>query len=656
MPRTIVSGNGNLLIAVDKNNMLQDFYFPYVGMENQIAYQHFHRIGVFTDNQFSWLYDKEWSHENHYVPETLVTDCVSYNETLGLRLDFNDFVYPSENALIRKIAVTNNADNDRHIKLFFAQDFHLYGDKQQDTAFYEPEHKALVHYRKRRYIWISGLTGDKKGIHSFTTGKSEYRGLEGTWKDAEDGHLYENPIEQGSVDSTVEFDLPVKSKETVILYVWLCAGKDLREVMTMHKFILDESPEKLLRNAINYWISWVNKEQEKAFDIDSELIKQYKQSLLIIRTQIDNRGGIIAANDSDIMKFNKDTYSYVWPRDGAWVSMALDRSGYGEITKRFIEFCAETISKEGHLLHKYNPDQSVGSSWHAWYKDGEIQMPIQEDETAIVLYTLWRHYQHFKDIEFVQKMYAPLIRRAGNFLTSFIDQETDLPLPSYDLWERERGIFSYTCASVYAGLIAAANLCAIIGHFNHHRRYEKTAERVKNAILKYLYDKEHERFLKRVTVNPHTGEMKKDYLVDASIHGIWMFGVLPPDDPRVIKTNEAIYNTLHIDTDIGGLARFEQDDYQRVEGNYKGIPGNPWIITTLWHAQWLLAKAKKKSELKEIEKILDWTASHMNEAGLLPEQLNPFTGEHLSVAPLTWSHSTFVDTVLRYDEKLKELS
>ncbi len=145
-------------------------------------------------------------------------------------------------------------------------------------------------------------------------------------------------------------------------------------------------------------------------------------------------------------------------------------------------------------------------------------------------------------------------------------------------------------------------------------------------------------------------------MIDASMHGIWLMGVLPPDDPRVVKTSEAIYNTLLVRTPIGGLARFEQDDYMRVSGDYTGIPGNPWIITTLWHAQWLLAKAKKKEDLKEAENLLNWAMGHMNEAGLLPEQLNPFTGEHLSVAPLTWSHAVFVDTILKYNEKLKELS
>lgn len=656
MPRAIVSGNGNLLIAIDQQNMLRDLYFPYVGMEAQIAFQHLHRIGVFIDERFSWLYDPDWQHKIEYIPETLVTDSEARNDNLRLRIRFNDFVYPSENVFIRKLTIKNDADYDRHLKIFFGQDFHLYGDKQQDTAFYEPEHKALVHYRKRRYFWISGMTEKEKGIHTFATGKSEYRGMEGTWKDAEDGKLGENPIEQGSVDSTVGFELPLQKNGETILYFWICAGKAMTDVTAMHKFILDESPEKLMRNTINYWLSWVNKEYHKIEAIGPELQKQYKQSLLIIRTQIDNRGAVIAANDSDIMKFNKDSYSYMWPRDGAWVSLALNEAGYGEITKRFFQFCADTMTKEGYLLHKYNPDQSVGSSWHPWYKDGEIQIPIQEDETAIVPHALWDHFQHFKDIEFLQEMYNPLIKRAGNFMMTFIDGKTDLPLPTYDLWERERGIFSYTCACVYAGLLAASHLSAVLGHFNHRRRYEKASARVKEAILKYLYDEQSGRFLKRIEINPRTGEIKKDYGIDASLHGLWMMGVLPSDDPKIVKTNEAIFNTLSVHTPVGGLARSELDDYMRVPGNYSGIPGNPWIITTLWHAQWKLALAKTKEDLKEIEKYLEWVIGHMNKAGLLPEQLDPFTGEHLSVAPLTWSHAVFVDTVLKYNEKLKELS
>jgi hypothetical protein len=173
-----VFGNGNLLAALDKQNMLCDLYFPYVGMEGQIAYKHKHRIGVFVDNQFSWLYNENWKHKISYFMESLVSNSSAINKNLNLELRFNDFVYPSEDAFIRKIVVKNNADYNREVKLFFSQDFHLYGDNQQDTTFYEPNSKAVVHYRKKRYFLIGGLS-DHIGVDSYSTGKSEYNGLEG---------------------------------------------------------------------------------------------------------------------------------------------------------------------------------------------------------------------------------------------------------------------------------------------------------------------------------------------------------------------------------------------------------------------------------------------------------------------------------------------
>lgn len=638
--------------------MIEDIYFPYVGMENHIGFQHFNRIGVFESGNFSWLYDDSWGHEIKYIKDTLVTDSSATNNNFKLAFHFNDFVYPTENVLIRKITIKNNADYDRNLKLFFGQDIHLYGDTQQDTAFYEPESKAMIHYRKRRYFWVSGLTGAKEGVDSFTTGKSEYMGMIGTWKDAEDGHLQEHSIEQGSVDSTVEFDLSVKANGETILYFWICAGEKMGEVKRIHEFILSETPEKLLKNTINYWVSWVNKEPDKISDISEEMCQIYKQSLLIMRTQIDNHGAIIASSDLAIMKFNKDTYTYMWPRDGAWVALALDHAGYGEISAKFFEFCAEIVTKDGYLLPKYNPDLSVGSSWHPYYKDSKKQLPIQEDETAIVLFALYKHYQCFGDIEFMQKMYTSIVQKMGNFLVEYRDKNTGLPLPSYDLWERERGISAYTCSAVYAGLMAAAFLSHILGHFNHHRRYEKAAFEVREAILKYLYDDNKKRFLKRIEINESTGEIKKDYIIDASMHGLWIFGVLPPEDDKIFDTNQAIFKALSVPTAVGGLTRYEYDDYHQVNGSYENmrIPGNPWIITTLWHAQWLMAILKDRAGLKPVEKYLKWTMEHMNKAGILPEQLNPFNGEPLSVAPLTWSHAAFIETVLQYNEKLEELS
>ena len=86
------------------------------------------------------------------------------------------------------------------------------------------------------------------------------------------------------------------------------------------------------------------------------MIERYKQSLLIIKSQIDHSGGIVAANDTDISQLARDTYSYVWPRDGALVSSALMHAGHAGAPERFLGFCSRVISPNGYLRHKYNPD------------------------------------------------------------------------------------------------------------------------------------------------------------------------------------------------------------------------------------------------------------------------------------------------------------
>ena len=70
-----------------------------------------------------------------------------------------------------------------------------------------------------------------------------------------------------------------------------------------------------------------------------------------------------------------------------------------------VSSCSRLMTPEGFLLHKYNPDGSAGSSWHPWMSpDGKRQLPIQEDETALVLWALWEHFAKFHDVEFVKPL------------------------------------------------------------------------------------------------------------------------------------------------------------------------------------------------------------------------------------------------------------
>ena len=56
------------------------------------------------------------------------------------------------------------------------------------------------------------------------------------------------------------------------------------------------------------------------------------------------------------------------------------------------------------------------------------------------------------------------------------------------------------------------------------------------------------------------------------------------------------------------------DIYHRISEN---IPGNPWIITTLWLADYYIAKAKNINELKNAKEIFKWVAKCALSSGIL---------------------------------------
>ncbi len=365
---------------------------------------------------------------------------------------------------------------------------------------------------------------------------------------------------------------------------------------------------------------------------------------------------MIAANDSDIIKFNKDTYTYMWARDAAIAIMAMTHAKYSDTSKDFFNFCSKLLTSEGYMLHKYNPDGSLGSSWHPMFKNGEVQLPIQEDETALPIVALYDLYQNFMSLEYVYELYDSFIKKAGMFMVEYVYPDYDLPLPSYDLWEEQRGVFSYTVATTIAGLLAAASLAEATAHYDDAALFTKTAEKMRKAMMKYLYSEEHGRFYKKIVIKEGV-IVEQDATVDASLAYVWRMGILPAHDEKIVSTMAAIKEQLWVKGPIGGIARYTNDYYQRefYSELHPELVGNPWIITTLWYAMWKIDLANSKADLQEVFDLLKWVNQRANAAGILPEQIDPLDGRALSVAPLTWSHSEYVLTMIRLKDKMVKL-
>ena len=653
MPRDLPLSNGTLLVAFDLQYRIRDVYFPHVGMENH-AVGHPFRVGVWVDGRFGWM-DDAWRPSLRYIDSTMVTDVAAASDELGVALQVTDAVDFYENVLVRRMRVTNRMAAAREIRIFLHHDFHLKESDVGDTALYSPETQALLHYKDDRYFLVNCKVGDTVGVRHYACGQKEVGGAEGTWRDAEDGVLSGNPIAQGSVDSTMGLALTVGPGETGECYWWMAAGRDFHEVKTIDAVVRDKSPAELLLRTQHYWQLWESSEVRDFAGLPPEAVERYHQSLVIIRSQIDAAGAVLAANDSDIVRFNRDTYSYAWPRDGALVSVALLRSGRPVGAERFLEFCARVISPEGFVRHKYNPDGTLASSWHGYVRDGQPVLPIQEDETALVVWAVGEYFDRYRRVETVGPFYRTLVTRPGDFLLGHVDARSGLPLPSYDLWEERWGVHLFTVAAVIAGLRAAARLARAFGEQERAGRYQAGAERMLQAMRAVMWSDADGRFVRMVT--PSATGYQLDPTVDSSVFGIVELGVLPPDDPQVEATMQKVEERLAVRTEVGGLARYENDGYQQVEKQDTArVPGNPWFVSTLWLARYHLMRARSPADLARGLDLIQWAAGHALPSGVMAEQLHPYTGEPLSVSPLTWSHAAYVMVVEEYLDRVRRLT
>ena len=87
-------------------------------------------------------------------------------------------------------------------------------------------------------------------------------------------------------------------------------------------------------------------------------------------------------------------------------------------------------------------------------------------------------------------------------------------------------------------------------------------------MIKHLYDPQSKRFIKGIYPN---GE--KEMTIDSSISSVFVYEVLDAKDTRVENTMKALASGLQVKTDIGGLARYQNDHYRQFSSDTPGTHG-----------------------------------------------------------------------------------
>jgi GH15 family glucan-1,4-alpha-glucosidase len=609
--RPLIYGNGTLLVCVDERGLVRDFYYPYAGMENHGGYI---RLGLFDADRkkFGWL--EGWDIKQSYEEDTLIGETVFTSWDIGAAVTVRETVHNEQNFFLRSIEVRNIAKKPGRFRLFSSQNYHILENNYANTAVRDGD--MMSHYKRDRFILQSSLPV----FDQFTTGISQWKGMEGTWKDAEDGVLAGNVVSQGTVDSTLGWTLPgLGPGETSTVHFWACIGRNFPEAKRIDDWIRARDVGAIYHAGQKFWDSFCTKARSPGINrLPTEVRKAFARSLLTVACHLDRGGSIVASCDSQIKQQGADYYTYCWPRDAAWIAIALDRAGYGHLSMQAFRFFKKIIDRKGFFRHKYTPAGDLGSTWHP------LPM-VQIDETATPIYAIYVHWLESEDVRELSSLYEPLAKPAADALVKFL--RDGLPGPSFDLWEERKGIYTYSCATVFSGLRAASAIASILGDEESADRWGRAARALKEAAIDKLYD-------------PSLGRFKRglgDDTVDASAFAAWYLGLVSENDPMAAGTMSAIESELL--RPGGGVARYTGDSYQG--------PMNGWPLCTLWLAQWHI----RRKNLRRAMELMEWCVKNSAPTGLMPEQVGG-DGRLLSVLPLAWSHSTFILTVIEYLEAL----
>lgn len=672
MGRPVVLSNGQLFVGLDESGLVHDFYYPYVGLDNLTnARSTQHKIGVWagsvTDGgsngggQFHWTNDGTWQMTVTYRPHAMMSSIHMHSDTLGVSLDFQDFVDSEYNAFVRHISVTNDRDDERDIRIFMHQVFQISRAGRADTAMYVPDDDYILDYKGRCCLLIAGKQSsvegsDNGGIDSadkeasiisfdqYSVGNYAIEGKAGTYMDAEDGELSGNAVEHGGVDSVLRFRNVTAGKGSFLVDYWIVAADSQTDAQVIHTYFKYHPIKHRLATSEQYWGEWLAAGNAKAASIAIEDAKktEIETSLLVIKAHCDARGSILASGDSSIFNYGRDYYCYCWPRDAAYALWPLIRLGHFDEAKRFFEFARDTMHRDGYLMHKYQPDRAIGSTWHPLVHGKAKELAIQEDETAIVIYLIGEYYRRSKDKALLLSFYDSFISPCADFMTQYIDSSTGLPHASYDLWEQKFQTTTYTVSTVIAGLDTAAFLATEAGHPDDAIRWQKVANNIRGS-LKALYHPDG--YFRKGFLLQDNGDLQYDDTLDISnLYGPYMFSGLAFDDEMIVSSLEHVEKYLLNTSPIGGVIRFPGDGYFLAKQQYGG---NPWIVCTLWLAQLYIAGGR----IEEARGLISWSEQRALPSGVLSEQFDPENGFAIGVTPLVWSHAEYINTVLDLHQK-----
>jgi len=394
---------------------------------------------------------------------------------------------------------------------------------------------------------------------------------------------------------------------------------------------------KLMERTASTWKKWVHKEPSiNAHEWAAEWFHFLIRSKLALKMMIhDDTGAMMAAPTTSLPEaigevLNCD-YRYTWVRDASLVGQALISTGHVNEAIDFFNWI-EKVSEE-----HFEKGEGIRIMYGL---HGEINL---EEETLEHLEGYKRskpvHIGNGASDQLQNEIYGELLNTAYelvrrnvklkpemmNFLSRVADRACEVwKEKDSGIWEERKNLCHYTYSKVmmWVALDRAIHLASNYNFPGDTDRWKKSRSEIREAVLKYGYDKELGSFVRAF------GQKE----LDAANLRIPLLEFLPFDDKRVQGT---INNTIKYLTENQLVYR-----YLKKEGPHSRE--GTFALCTFW----LVDALALSGRINEARDIFENIINHTNHVGLLSEMIDAETGELLGNFPQAFSHIGMINSMV----------
>ena len=326
-------------------------------------------------------------------------------------------------------------------------------------------------------------------------------------------------------------------------------------------------------------------------------------------------------------------YRYTWLRDSTFTLHALLVSGYTDEAAAWVKWLRRAVAgTPGEMQIMYGVDgERMLPEFELEFLSGyEGSMPVRIGNKAVLQLQL-DVYGEVLDSA-ITYWHSPIPKESnvspGQVMAILDHLEKVWPEPDNGIWEVRgpRRHFTHSKVMAWVAFDRAVTLAeeGILpkGPVDHWRA-------LRDEIHAEVCDK---------AFDPELNSFTQYYgskLLDASLLMLAPVGFLPPDDPRVMGTIEAIQKGLVTD---GFVRRYQTGTDEGVDG-LKGTEG-AFLMTTFWLADNLVLLGRHDEAKEMFERL----CGLCNDVGLLSEEYDPKADRLLGNFPQAFSHVALINT------------